>query len=280
MTNEIRSGFIKSSSGHRLSYDIMEGKEPYILFLHGTASGKNPLHNGQLTNAGNMQMLASKLGVGYIAIDMNSHGKSEGVYEKDFNMTSATNDVISAIKVFDKNVVAVASSMGAWPLIKSLDAVGDKVKGMVTLSGAPDHQEEVDFVINNPQMRAALGVKEIDCDGTLASPALPVVYTMKYLEDCDKNSVLRGPINYNGPVAIIHGEKDQMVSPTKAPRIAKALTSDNVSLYMLPESGHSMHSPAERNLINAVITNMISPMVSKDDLLKATVALNIVNTRA
>ena len=72
--------------------------------------------------------------------------------------------------------------------------------------------------------------------------------TKEFFKHCTKNKILNKKINFNKPVILIHGNKDNIVKDTMPIKIMKKLISKNVQIKFLKSSDHSLSSATD--LIN------------------------------
>ena len=82
-------------------------------------------------------------------------------------------------------------------------------------------------------------------------------FTKKFFQDGKKNLVLKNKFSFNKPVILIHGLKDRDVSPEISQKILKVISSNNVQIRYLKNSGHRLSSKSELKIINNTIDNIL-----------------------
>jgi esterase/lipase len=73
----------------------------------------------------------------------------------------------------------------------------------------------------------------------------PYEYSRELIEDGRKNQLLDTPINFDGPVRILQGVKDEVVPWQYAHQIIDVLTSKDVSMTLVKSGDHSLSRPED-----------------------------------
>ncbi len=273
----IETKTVKSESGFDIEYDVMHGKEPYVMFVHGTYANKGAI------KAKELQETARKTGHGFVALTAHCHSNEEindpekKSYRKDFRVSGVAKDIEAVAKDVKKDLAVVASSMGFWGLTLALPKIKNQVKSILGLSVAPDHHNQVNYIANNDQLKQMFNVS-VHEDGTVSAPIGKDVYyyTPEYLADCKANSVLGKPVDFNGQVVLMHGENDPLIQKEVVYGMAKSFPTE-VEINIIPKGVHDMNGENEKALMNAYVIGMVnnSKTLTRNDIVKAQVALQI-----
>ena len=114
-------------SGEYISYSMIKGSSPNIIFLHGLMSDMNG------TKALAIENFAKKNKQGYIRFDCRGHGKSFGKFE-DFTISDWKEDVINILDNLTKGPqILVGSSMGGWLMILAAKSRPKKILAFGTI---------------------------------------------------------------------------------------------------------------------------------------------------
>ena len=80
--------------------------------------------------------------------------------------------------------------------------------------------------------------------------------TKEFFKHCTKNKILNKKINFNKPVILIHGNKDNIVKETMPIKIMKKLSSQNVQIKFLKSSDHSLSKSSDLISIKNSLDNI------------------------
>jgi len=70
----------------------------------------------------------------------------------------------------------------------------------------------------------------------------PYEYSRGLMEDGQKNQILDQPINFEGPVRILQGQRDEVVPWEYSKRLVDALTSQDVEYVLVKNGDHRLSS--------------------------------------
>ena len=84
-----------------------------------------------------------------------------------------------------------------------------------------------------------------------------VILTKKFFQDGKKNLVLKNNFSFNKPVILIHGLQDKDVSPEISQKILKKISSNEVQIRYLKNSGHRLSSKNDLRIICNAIDNIL-----------------------
>ncbi len=215
---------------------------PAVVMLHGTGSNKDEAGNGYLTAAPELALN----GIASLRIDFMGNGESEADY-KDYNYTSANLDAKAAADYLaeqaeiDGDKLAVMGwSQGGTNALLAAAAYPETFKAVVTWSGALDLTtmfEDFDAAYATAKKdgtfemtfdwRDSLGVGE------------------RWFKEVKETDVLKTVKGLEAPVLAINGDKDDVVLPENADKIAAAV--QNGRVYLVEGADHTYNVFAEEN---------------------------------
>ena len=71
----------------------------------------------------------------------------------------------------------------------------------------------------------------------------PYIITRKLIDEGREHLVLRAPIDFRGPVHLLHGQQDADVPWQTSLRLAEKLRSDDVTVELIKSGGHRLSAP-------------------------------------
>jgi pimeloyl-ACP methyl ester carboxylesterase len=195
------------------------------------------------TKAETLHAWAEGQGRAFVRFDYAGHGESEGVFA-DGVISSWTEDAQAVIAAEGgAEPILVGSSMGGW--IALLIALRIRVSGLLLLAPAPDFTERLIWAQFTPQQRAALAATGRVIEASQYSPDDPTILTWALIEDGRRNLVLDAPIAFDGPVRIIHGQRDLDVPWRQSLELAERLTSADVIVRLVKDGDHRLSRPGD-----------------------------------
>ena len=183
-------------------------------------------------------------GRAFTRFDYRGHGASSGDFE-DGTIGAWASDAIAIIDaVTEGPLVLVGSSMGGWIMVLAALARPDRVQGLVGIAAGPDFTEDLFWTRGNERQRAELMTK-----GRWVAPSAysdaPYVITRELIEEGRDHLVLRAPIDFFGPVHLLHGQADPDVPFETSLRLAEALRSEEVTVELIKSGDHRLSKPHE-----------------------------------
>ena len=227
-----------NKKNQKIAYKRIKGKSPGIVFIHGLNSdmeGKKAIF---------IEKYAKKNKLSFIRFDCRGHGKSSGNFE-DFTISEWKKDLFDIIDNLTKGPqILIGSSMGGWLMLLAAKSKKRKISGLIGLAAAADFGKDLfnSLSIKNKQDIKTKGITKYTYKG------FAYYLTKEFFIHCTKNKILNKKINFNKPVILIHGNKDNIVKDTMPIKIMKKLSSKNVQIKFLKSSDHSLSSSAD--LIN------------------------------
>ena len=232
-----------NKKNQKIAYKRIKGKSPGIVFIHGLNSdmeGKKAIF---------VEKYAKKNKLSFIRFDCRGHGKSSGNFE-DFTISDWKKDLFDIIDNLTKGPqILIGSSMGGWLMLSAAKYRKRKISGLIGLASAADFGKDLynSLTVKNKKDIKVKGITKYTYKG------FAYYLTKDFFIHCEKNKILNKKINFNKPVILIHGNKDNIVKDTMPIKIMKRLNSQNVQIKFLKSSDHSLSSSSD--LIN--ITNSL-----------------------
>jgi pimeloyl-ACP methyl ester carboxylesterase len=240
-----------ASDGHSIAFDRVTGAAPEVVFLHGLASDRGG------TKALALEAHCRERGLGFTRFDMFGHGQSSGRFE-DGGPSRWTADALSVIDQLTRGpVILIGSSMGGWVALKAAMARPTRIAGLIGIAAAPDFTEDLMWPALSPDQRATItrgGLVELP--GDYGNPPLRIARHL--IEDGCANLILRAPIDFSGPVRLMHGQKDASVPWRTALAIAERLSSANVEITLLKDGDHRLSRPADLTLLCDTLDRLVA----------------------
>jgi pimeloyl-ACP methyl ester carboxylesterase len=183
-------------------------------------------------------------GRAFTRFDYTGHGASSGKFE-DGTIGAWADDAITVIdQVTEGPLVLVGSSMGGWIMVLAALARPERVNGLVGIASAPDFTEDLMWAGADAAQRAILMET-----GRWTEPSAyseePYVITRTLIEEGREQLLLRGPIDFAGPVHLLHGQQDPDVPWQTSLRLAAKLRSDEVTVELIKAGDHRLSSPEQ-----------------------------------
>jgi pimeloyl-ACP methyl ester carboxylesterase len=235
----------------RLAYRHTPGASPTVVFLPGYASDMTG------TKALALEAWARESGQAFLRMDYAGCGESEGEFAQQ-TLADWRDDVVAAIdELVEGRVVLVGSSMGGWLMLLAAKARPERVVGLVGVAAAPDF---TDWGFTQDEKMALLR------DGELrrANPygPEPTLYTRAFWQSGEANRVLGGPITFDGPVRLLHGQRDPDVPWHHSPHLAGLLTSADVQTWLIKDGDHRLSRDGDIALLIRAVNDVIGTIAT------------------
>jgi len=228
-----------------IAYEALRGRGPTIVFLPGYASD---MSGGKATA---LAEWAAANGRAMLRLDYAGCGASEGVFGAE-TLANWRDDVIDAIDALTGGpLVLVGSSMGGWLMLLVMLARAERIAGLVGIAAAPDF---TDWGFDDAT-RAVLHE-----DGLLARPSDygdPQITTLDFWRSGQANLLLDGEIGFDGPVRLLHGLLDDIVPPSIAFRLGRAVRSADVQTILIKDGDHRLSRPQDLDLLVATVSRLV-----------------------
>jgi len=225
-------------AGHHLAFVHHPGCLPGVLFCGGFKSDMTG------SKALALEECCRAEGRAFTRFDYTGHGSSSGDFEEGTIGAWADDAVAIIDKVTKGPLILVGSSMGGWIMVLAALARPERVKGLVGIAAGPDFTEDLMWAKGNQRQRDILMR-----DGRFERPSAysdePYVITRKLIEEGREHLVLRAPIDFFGPVHLLHGQDDPDVPWQTSLRLAEALRSTDVTVELIKSGDHRLSKPDE-----------------------------------
>lgn len=228
--------FLDSPEGRRLAYCQTSGASPGVVFLPGFKSDMEG------TKALALEAHLKAKGRAMLRFDYSGHGRSSGAFE-DGTVSAWKADTLAVIDALTEGPqILVGSSMGGWLALLAALARPDRVAGLVLIAPAPDFTEKLMWANFGEAAK-----KKLLREGWVAMPSdyddEPYKITRALIEDGRNHQLLDGPIPFDGPVRLLHGQEDPDVPWEWSMKIAERLTSDDVIISLNKAGDHRLSEP-------------------------------------
>jgi len=188
-----------------------------------------------------LEAWAVRSGHGFTAFDYSGHGQSDCNFES-CTIADWHADTLAVIdKVSEGPLVLVGSSMGAWMAMLAARERPTRVSGMVLIAPAPDFTSRLMWPSMPPEGRFA-----ITQDGKWMQPSsygYPVPITRALIESGAKLSVMGAPFEFEGPVRILQGMRDEDVPFEHAQALVQTITSSDLTFTLVKDGDHRLSRP-------------------------------------
>ena len=218
-------------NGKKIAYTLHNKKaETFIIYLHGLLSSKSS-EKGQKILA-----YAKQKGLGFLSVDYTAHGESDGE-KTEFRIGQCLKDVLSVIEkeIKNKPLILVGSSLGGWLTLLLAEQKKEQVKAIMTLAVAADFTKLVWEYVFNEDVRLLLK------SGKTLGPSEETkghCFTYQMFEEAEMHCLLHREIKYNGPVLLVHGDKDETIPMSNSLKVKDALTSTKVLVQIVKNEHH------------------------------------------
>ena len=141
-------------------------------------------------------------------------------------------------------------------MVRAALARPDRVKAMLGIAAAPDFTQDLmipDFTDDErDQLRR---------QGYIAQPTpyddQPYLISQKLLDDGADCLVLPLGIAFDGPVALVHGQRDEDVPLSTAMRLIDALAGDDVQLTLIKDGEHRLSRDSDLRAIEVSLIELV-----------------------
>ena len=193
------------------------------------------------TKVTELEAWAVKAGHGFTAFDYSGHGQSEGDFE-DGTITAWLEDTLAILDdITEGPQLLVGSSMGAWMALLATKARPERVAGLVLIAPAPDFTARLMWPHLPSEARFA-----ITQEGRWMMPSTygdPVPVTRALIESGARHTVMGAPIDFEGPVRILQGMRDDDVPWKHAESLVETIMSRDLTFTLVKDGDHRLSRP-------------------------------------
>ena len=231
--------YLRSKNSTQLAFERINpnGSGPGLMWLSGFNSDM------QGTKVLALKDHARRREQPFVAFDYSGHGQSQGRFE-DGNITQWLDD---SLTIFDEQTegpqILVGSSMGGWLALLVARERRERVAGLVLIAPAPDFTENLMWKKFDPDVQA-----EILETGIYMRPSEygePYPITKQLIEDGRKWLVMKKKLDFDGPVRIIQGMRDEDVPWTYAFELLNVINGEDVIATLHKEGDHRLSTDSD-----------------------------------
>lgn len=255
-------GVVETLPGRRglhLAFQRSVGKGPTLVWLCGFRSDMAG------TKAAALHAWAESAGRASLRFDYSGNGRSEGAFE-DGTIGGWLDDTLAMLDGRTEGpLVLVGSSMGGWLALLTARARPARVKGLVLIAPAPDFTERLMWPELSDEARRAI-MEDGHWDRPSAYGDGPTPITRKLIEDGRKHLLMDAPIPFDGPVRILHGQRDTDVPWRLSLELAERLTSADVRMTFVKNGDHRLSAPGDIALLQATVASICTELEDDQDV--------------
>jgi pimeloyl-ACP methyl ester carboxylesterase len=237
---------IQRVNGETLTYQQLDGDGPTRIWLPGFMSDMGG------TKAAYLAARAGDRKTAFLRFDYAGCGLSKGRFE-DGTIGGWLDDTLLMIDAVARGpLVLIGSSMGGWLALLAARARPERVKALVLIAPAPDFTERLMWPNLPEEARAAI----LEA-GVWHRPSAygdgPYPITRALIEDGRRHLLLDGPIPFDGPVRIVHGQEDPDVPWRLSLELADKITSRDVQTLFIKHGDHRLSTPADLAVLDDLV---------------------------
>lgn len=234
-------------SGNHIAYRHLPAsgfgsRLPGVMFLAGF---KSDMRGSKVTA---LEEFCRSRGQAFLCFDYFGHGQSEGAFI-DGSIGCWRDDALAVFdELTDGPQIVIGSSMGGWLMLLIALVRRARIHALIGIAAAPDFTEDLLLTELSAADRARL-----QAEGVLARPSAygedPYLITWKLIEEARRHLLLRGPIELDCPIRLLHGMADPDVPVAVALRLAERLTAGDLVLHLIKDGEHRLSRPRDLALL-------------------------------
>lgn len=246
---------LQRGNGASIAYRTRPGKSdnaaPGVLFCGGFNS------HMQGSKATFLDQFCESHGLAYTRFDYQGHGESSGDFA-DGTIGEWADDALAILDaVATGPQLVVGSSMGAWIAMLLARARPETVSALVLIAPGPDFPTKLLWPALPQSAQDA-----IRRHGQWLRPSefederYPI--TKKLIEESSAHNLLDGdPVAFDGPVRILHGDRDEVVPVEHALKTAGAIRSKDIVTSIVKGGDHRLSAPAHLTFLENTIRDIL-----------------------
>ncbi len=249
--NEPSPEYYTRADGIRIAFRHVKGdggkKAPTLVFLPGYMSDM------QGSKALALEAWAIKHNYGMLRLDYSGCGESGGNFA-DSSFEIWRDDVISVIEAVVRGpVILIGSSLGGWLMLMVAKILISDVKGLIGIAAAPDF---TDWGFTQEQRSVIYRDGVLFQDNPYGPEPTPTY--RKLFESGLANHMLDGPIAIDCPARLLQGQADSDVPWKLAPKLAAALSSDDVCVTLIKDGDHRLSREQDIAVLLAAVAELLT----------------------
>jgi pimeloyl-ACP methyl ester carboxylesterase len=244
-----KNKILYTQEGAKIVYQqtIVPDSKVGVVFLGGFMSDM------QGTKASYLEKVCQNLHISYVRFDYFGHGASEGKLEEG-TIGRWKKDALGVLDELTQGPqILVGSSMGGWLMLLVALERRERINALVGIAAAPDFID--DFSRLNAEQQ-----KTLEKDGICYLPShygAPYPITRHLLEDGFKHCILKGPIDINCPVRLLHGMVDEQVPWQQSLKLAERLTSQEVHITLIKDGDHRLSEENQLKTLEQILSSLV-----------------------
>ena len=231
--------------GRRIAFRHIEGCAPTLVFLPGYMSDMAGSKATALFD------WACEHGRACLLLDYSGCGESEGEFA-DGSLSRWREEVMGLVEAKgDGPIVLIGSSMGGWLMLLVAEALRERVAGLVGIAAAPDFTDWGLTEAQQAQLDRGDTVFEDNPYGPEPTPTYP-----GFFADGQALRLLENDIAFDGPVRLIHGQRDADVPFEITLRLAEKLRSADIQVTLVKDGDHRLSRPQDIALLLRTVADL------------------------
>ena len=229
--------------GRRIAFRLTRGQGPALVFLPGYMSDMGGSKATALFDRARAE------GRTCLLLDYSGCGESPGLFAE--GSLSRWQDEVTALIAAQglDDIVLIGSSMGGWLMLLVALAMPGRIRALVGVAAAPDFTDWGTPDDEKARLAAGETVWHDNPYGPEPTPTHPLFWA-----DGQARRLLDGPIAFDGPVRLIHGQCDDDVPWQIALRLASALRSADVQVTLVKDGDHRLSREQDIALLLRSVT--------------------------
>lgn len=232
-------------NGQSIAHVFHAGQEPALVFLPGY---KSDMAGGK---AQAVLEWAKANDRACLLLDYSGCGLSSGDFA-DGTLSRWRDEVLALIAAKGiGGAVVIGSSMGGWLMLLVAKALGAKVKALVGIAAAPDFTDWGTDPADQAELAAGRTVLKDNPYGPEPTPTHP-----GFWQDGQAQRLLQGEIAFDGPVRLLHGQRDDDVPWHISLQLAEKLRSNDVQVTLIKDGDHRLSRDEDIALLLRTIATL------------------------
>jgi len=238
--------YLELPDGRRIAHRFTPGTGPTIVFLPGYMSDMA----GSKATA--LFEMAQVSGRPCLLLDYSGCGDSPGDFAEG-TLSRWRDEVLAVIAAAAlEQVVLVGSSMGGWLMLMVAEALAGKVRGLIGVAAAPDFTDWGIAQMDKNILADGETLWEDNPYGPEPTPTHPGFWA-----DGQANLMLGKEIAFDGPVRLLHGQRDAEVPWDVSVKLAERLRSADVQVALIKDGDHRLSRESDIHLLLRTVAELV-----------------------
>lgn len=238
--------YLELPDGRRIAHRFTPGTGPTIVFLPGYMSDMA----GSKATA--LFEMAQASGRPCLLLDYSGCGDSPGDFAEG-TLSRWRDEVLAVIAAAAlEQVVLVGSSMGGWLMLMVAEALAGKVRGLIGVAPAPDFTDWGIAQMDKNLLADGETLWEDNPYGPEPTPTHPGFWA-----DGQANLMLGKEIAFDGPVRLLHGQRDAEVPWDVSVKLAERLRSADVQVALIKDGDHRLSRESDIHLLLRTVAELV-----------------------